>query len=67
MDSVLRASNPEMPSREAFENWLQDEISANASAHIIGGVYYIPVVVHVIHNGEAVGTGSRPFNPKLMY
>ncbi|MEN9440038.1 MAG: hypothetical protein RLZ33_114, partial [Bacteroidota bacterium] len=59
MDSALRASHPEMPSRDAFENWLQDEITANASAHIIGGVYYIPVVVHVIHNGEAVGTGSN--------
>jgi PKD repeat protein len=59
MDSVLRASHPEMPSRDAFETWLQDEITANASAHIIGGVYYIPVVVHVIHNGEAVGTGTN--------
>src|SRR5574343_2782 len=30
-----------------------------AQSKIIGGVYYIPVVVHVIHSGEAVGTGTN--------
>ncbi|WP_430403607.1 PKD domain-containing protein [Fluviicola sp.] len=31
----------------------------SAAGKIIGGVYQIPVVVHVIHNGEAVGTASN--------
>ncbi|MEN9999920.1 MAG: hypothetical protein RI922_2910 [Bacteroidota bacterium] len=59
MDSILRANNPGLPSKDEFELWMQNEIANNSSAHIIGGVYYIPVVVHVIHNGEAVGTGTN--------
>lgn len=31
---------------------------ANAKTKV-GKVYYIPVVVHVIHNGEAIGTGPN--------
>jgi PKD repeat protein len=59
MDSFLHANNPNLPSKEEFEEWMQSEIDNNASFHIIGGVYYIPVVVHVIHDGEAVGTGTN--------
>ena len=59
MDSILRANNPQLPDKEEFENWLAQEISNNASAHVIGGVYYIPVVFHIIHNGEAVGSGTN--------
>lgn len=59
MDSVLRANNPELNSQEDFENWINNEIQNNANAKIVGGVYQIPVVFHVIHNGEAVGTGTN--------
>ena len=59
MDSALRANNPGLPSRDDFETWLSSEMQNNAQSKIIGGVYYIPVVVHVIHSGEAVGTGTN--------
>jgi len=59
MDSALRANNPSLPSKEDFETWLSGEMQNNAQSKIIGGVYYIPVVVHVIHSGEAVGTGTN--------
>jgi len=59
MDSVLRANNPSLPSKEDFETWLSSEMQNNAQSKIIGGVYYIPVVFHVIHSGEAVGTGTN--------
>ena len=59
MDSVLRANTPGMPTREEFDLWLNDQVANNAQSKIIGGVYYIPVVVHVIHSGEAVGTGTN--------
>ncbi len=59
MDSILKINNPEIESKETFENWLSNEMQTNTAAKIIGGVYYIPVVVHVIHNGEAVGSGSN--------
>ena len=59
MDAALRANNPDLPSREEFENWLNTEVNQNSASKIIGGVYYIPVVFHVIHSGEAVGSGTN--------
>ncbi|MDW8296572.1 MAG: hypothetical protein RMJ97_06770, partial [Raineya sp.] len=61
----LRRNNPNFD--RDFEAWIaraiakkrREEANGNASARTIGGVYYIPVVVHVIHNGEAIGTGSN--------
>jgi hypothetical protein len=60
MDAVLHAEHPELGTPAQFEQWIQQEIAVQqASGKIIGGVYQIPVVVHVIHNGEAVGVGSN--------
>lgn len=59
MDSILRLNHPEINSKAEFENWLSTEMQTNTASKIIGGVYYIPVVVHVIHNGEAVGSGTN--------
>ncbi len=61
----LRQNNPNFD--RDFEAWIakaiakrkRDIANGSASARTIGGVYYIPVVVHVIHNGEAIGTGSN--------
>jgi PKD repeat protein len=59
-DAILHQNHPELESTQQFEQWIQSEMAANmASGKIIGGVYQIPVVVHVIHNGEAVGTGTN--------
>ena len=58
-DSMLRANNPNMESVLQFESWLQSAMQDGSNDRIINGVYTIPVVFHVIHNGEAVGTGSN--------
>lgn len=50
---------PELETNQQFEQWMQQQLIQNQASAIIGGVYYIPVVVHVIHNGEAVGTGTN--------
>jgi PKD repeat protein len=50
---------PELETTDQFEQWMQQQLIQNQTSAIIGGVYYIPVVVHVIHNGEAVGTGTN--------
>lgn len=43
-----------------FEQWLSRKIQARAqSAGRTQATYQIPVVVHVIHNGEAVGVGTN--------
>jgi large repetitive protein len=53
------AANPELESKEQFEQWVNEAIADMDESKIIGGVYQIPVVFHIIHSGEAVGTGSN--------
>ena len=50
---------PQLESRAQFEEWINSEINAPNQNRIIGGVFQIPVVFQVIHNGEAVGSGSN--------
>ncbi|MCO5261142.1 MAG: choice-of-anchor D domain-containing protein [Crocinitomicaceae bacterium] len=62
-DSILKANDPNLQSEQQFEQWLSTKIEEKKQLAqqglIIDGVYQIPVVVHVIHNGEAVGSGSN--------
>lgn len=63
MDSALRASNPSIGSLDEFEENFQQEI-ARYSARLSSGrvtqeVITIPVILHVIHNGEAKGEGPN--------
>jgi hypothetical protein len=53
------AEHPESEDIQAYEQWIQEELSHPDPNKIINGVYQIPVVVHVIYNGEAVGSGSN--------
>ena len=67
VDSVMRAQNPTMPSLEEDEIWLQQKIQEFKAQQEANGVnseaklaiLTIPVVVHVIHNGDAVGSGEN--------
>jgi hypothetical protein len=60
-DAIRRANNPNLGTLDDFENFLQAEIQkkqlAAQSGFVVGDVYIIPIVVHIIHNNEAVGTG----------
>ena len=62
-DAILRANNPELGTLEEFEQRIAPLIRENsqggANFHIVNGVYIIPVVVHVIHDGEPIGTGDN--------
>ncbi len=63
MDSALRVKYPEMGSRAAFEKTLQERIEQikklERTGRLADVVLTIPVVVHVVHAGEAVGTGRN--------
>lgn len=55
----LRATYPNLPSDTEFESWLQDKI-AEQERNGTGNsrmVLTIPVVFHILHDGDAVGTG----------
>ena len=43
----------------AFEHWLRRKINARATKRITSEVVNIPIVVHVIHNGEPIGEGPN--------
>lgn len=62
----LRQNNPNFDTN--FERWMRAKIAEKKSSNqqavrtserTLGDVLYIPVVVHVIHNGESIGTGSN--------
>jgi hypothetical protein len=59
MDSILHAEHPAAETRDQFESWIDQAIEVAKANKVIGGVYQIPVVFHVIHSGEAVGTGTN--------
>ena len=60
MDLQLRNQFPQLESKEQFEHWLDSTVNSTSENRVIGGVYQIPVVFHIIHlNSEAVGVGSN--------
>jgi PKD repeat protein len=63
MDALLRENNPGMGTLEEFEMKLQEEIARYneglISGRIADEILTIPVIVHVIHNGEPVGVGPN--------
>ena len=38
---------------------LVDSVTINNRSTLVGATYIIPVVVHIMHNGEAIGVGSN--------
>lgn len=60
-DAALRAKYPEMGTLEEFETWLQEKIAHQEDQEALrsGQILTIPVVVHLIHNGEQVGNAPN--------
>ena len=62
-DQFLREQNPKTESVALFEKWMDKKIKEQKSLQEVasqsGGIIYIPVVVHVIHNGDAYGTNEN--------
>ncbi|ODS83569.1 MAG: hypothetical protein ABS46_06015 [Cytophagaceae bacterium SCN 52-12] len=64
MDSILRLRHPEMGTLSEFEMFVQRKVRERNELILKGGrvvdeVITIPVVVHVVHNGESVGSGAN--------
>jgi len=65
-DSALRIAHPQMGNLDALEKFIKSELSKPNPKRIIGDVYTIPVVIHIIHNGEAIGTASNISNAQAQ-
>jgi hypothetical protein len=68
-EALLRSKNPLRQGNEQFEQWLAPKVAAaktqmlrkNASV-----VVTIPVVIHVIHNGDAVGVDENIADGQIL-
>jgi PKD repeat protein len=62
-DHLLRQRNARIGTIDEFEQDLQKNIKAYKeklrTSRTQAAIYTIPVIVHVIHNGEAIGTGPN--------
>ncbi|WP_210150455.1 M43 family zinc metalloprotease [Chryseobacterium scophthalmum] len=59
-EKYLQATDPNRMTDAQFEAWINPLIEkAKLNKSQNGGVVTIPVVVHVIHSGEAYGTGAN--------
>ena len=64
-NEMLEKTNPNIKSIQIFEDWLEQKKqllhSPGAMKQVTEEVviYQIPVVVHIIHNGEAEGFGAN--------
>lgn len=62
-EEFLQKNNPKRKSDAEFEAWLQPLIENYKNMQSVssqsGGIITIPVVVHVIHNGQSVGSAPN--------
>jgi hypothetical protein len=59
-DSIRRGNNPRLESKDQFEQWMSSQLKKSGGANLrTQSAYVIPVVVHVVHNGEPIGTGTN--------
>ncbi len=63
MNDRLRANHPGMATKEQFEQWMSKGIKARqarqAGQKTAAEVVTLPVIVHIMHKGEAVGSGMN--------
>lgn len=67
-EEFLKANDPNRETRAQFENWIAPkiaEIKANKTASTTT-VITIPIVVHVISNGDAIGTGENISDAQVL-
>lgn len=56
----MRRANPLSETDQQFEGWLQQKIRERSLAGArVQAIVTVPVVFHVIHTGQAIGTGSN--------
>lgn len=62
-EAFLKAQYPNRATTEQFEAWLAPKIEQIKADRAAGRntqvVYNIPVVIHIVHNGDAIGTGEN--------
>ena len=55
----LQTKYPDRAEQVEFEEWIKDKITSRQLEKNNRGVVVLPVVFHVMHNGQPVGTGNN--------
>lgn len=62
-ESYLRTNNPNRALTQEFENWIAPKIDelkkAQAIKRTATTIITIPIVIHIIHNGDAIGVNEN--------
>ena len=70
-EDYLQENNPKRLNKEQFEAWLEPIIEKQKQDAINGRtpqtVFNIPVVIHVIHNGDAINTVASHTGENISY
>src|SRR5882724_1323799 len=64
----LHQRNPKRETIDQFEAWIKKKISQqpNNITRTTSTSYVVPIVIHVIHNGEAVGSGTNISDAQIL-
>ncbi len=69
-EKLRSIKNPQRETMDQFESWVKDKLAKQSllskAQRVTGVNYEIPIVVHVIHNGEAVGTGTNISDAQIL-
>lgn len=69
---IQKKLHPHLENKEGFEEWINEKVKKRRRTSAGSGqwaqqiVYQLPVVVHVIHNGEPQGTGTNISNEQIV-
>ncbi|WP_254090498.1 M43 family zinc metalloprotease [Dawidia soli] len=55
-----------LPEKRDFESWLQRKTKQRSTLRTEASTYHIPVVVHIVHNGEPEGVGSNISDEQVL-
>ena len=72
-EEYLKSKNPNRLSNSEFEQWITPKIALEKERRKnapkgsrVNAVITIPVVVHVIHNGDVIGTDENIFDEQIL-
>lgn len=62
-EKYLKANDPNRATREEFESWIAPKIEdlkrVQSTQKTAAAIMTIPIVIHIIHNGDAVGVNAN--------
>lgn len=67
-EKIRKKLNPKLEDEKTFEKWLKEKssIRTQGTQRTQSTSYKIPVVVHVIHNGEPIGVGTNISDAQIL-